>query len=100
MIDGFWLSTCLLIAMTVGIIYFRYSITSQDSNWPLVYYAFVVLHLQLYPEALSQNVVFAAILAAIFIRFEFLAGWFLKTVQLAEYVLLMLIVYRLLSLLL
>jgi hypothetical protein len=95
MIDGFWISTCLLIAMTVGIIYFRYSTTMLESNWPLVYYAFVVLHLQLYPEGLSQQVVFAAILAAMFIRFEFLAGWFLKTVQMIEYVLLLLIVYRL-----
>lgn len=98
MIDGYWLSTCLLIAMTVGIMYFRYSTTSLDSNWPLVYYAFAVLHLQLYPEGLNQNVVLASILAAMLIRFEFLAGWFLKVVQMSEYLLLMLITYRLFTL--
>jgi hypothetical protein len=95
MIDGFWLSTLILMAMTFGIIYFRYATTVQASNWPLVYYAFTVLHIQLYPEGINQNVLFAAILAAMLIRFEFMAGWFLKLIETVEYICLLLIAYSL-----
>ncbi len=95
MIDGYFLSTVILIGLTLGILYFRYSSTNTDSNWPLVYYAFAVLHLQLFPEGLSQEFVFSSILAAMIIRFEFLSGLFLKIVQAAEYICLMLIGYRL-----
>lgn len=83
------------MAMSMGVIYFRYTAQTTDSNWPLVYYAFVVLHLQWYPEGLSQEIVFSTILAAMFIRFEFLAGWFLKAIQVAEYIGILLIAYRL-----
>lgn len=100
MIDGYWISTALLIALTIGVIYFRYATTVTESNWPLVYYFFAVLHMQLYPDGLAREVVFAAILAAMFIRFEFLSGAFLKAIQIAEYICLLLIGYRLLQLIL
>lgn len=95
MIDGFIISTCILMAMTVGVIYFRYTSQTTDSNWPLVYYVFAVLHLQLYPDGLSQAVVVTGIAAAMFIRFEFLSGIYLKIVEIAEFIVLMLIGYRL-----
>lgn len=95
MIDGFWISTIILLAMTFGVIYFRATAQSTESNWPLVYYVFAVLHLQLNPEGLSQSVVFSSILAAMLIRFEFMSGWFLKIVQMAEFIGLGLIAYSL-----
>ena len=95
MIDGFWISTIVLIAMTFGVIYFRVTAQSTESNWPLVYYVFAVLHLQLNPEGLSQSVVFSSILAAMLIRFEFMSGWFLKLIQIAEFIGLGLIAYSL-----
>ncbi len=95
MIDGFKISTFLLMVMTLGVIYFRYASQAKDSNWPLVYYAFAVLHLQLYSDALSQEVVFATILAAMFVRFEFLSGIYLKVMMVAEGVGLLLIAYTL-----
>ncbi len=95
MIDGFWLSTFILMAMTLGVAYFRYSSRGLNSNWPLIYYIFAVLHLQLYPEGLSQIVVFTAVLMAMTLRFEFLSGWMITLVQGIEYLALIYIAYRL-----
>ena len=99
MIDGFWISTLILLVMTIGVIYFRITALTTESNWPLVYYSFAVLHLQLYTEGLYAEVVFSCILAAMFLRFEFMSGWIQKVIQAIEYVCLVLIGYRLLSLL-
>ncbi len=95
MIDGFWLSTFILMAMTLGVVYFRYSARALDSNWPLVYYTFAVLHWQLYPEGLNQYFVFVAVLAAMTLRFEFLSGLMVSIVQAIEYLCLVYIAYRL-----
>lgn len=95
MTDGYWLSSFILMAMTIGVMYFRYSTQTFDSNWPLIYYALAVVHLQWFPEGLSQPLLFATIVAAMFIRFEFLAGLFAKIVQFWEYAGLTLIAYQL-----
>ena len=95
MIDGFWLSTIILLAMTLGVVYFRYSSRALDSNWPLIYYTFAVLHVQLYPEGLNKIVVFTAVLMAMALRFEFLSGWMITLVQAIEYLSLIYIAYRL-----
>jgi hypothetical protein len=94
MIDGFWISTAIMLLMSFGVIYLRYSAASTESNWPLVYYAFAVLHMQLYPEGLSQEILLPAILAAMLIRFEFMSGWFLKLIQIAEQIALLLLAYN------
>lgn len=98
-IDGAWLSTAILLVMTVGLVMFRYTARTHESNWPLVYYALAVGHLQLFEGGLEPNLVFAAIVAAMLLRFEFMSGWFLKVVQIAEYAFLALIGYRLFDLL-
>jgi hypothetical protein len=95
MIDGAWLATVVLFLMTIGLIFFRYNTLTHDSNWPLVYYALAVTHFQMFEDGLDSNVLFSAIIAAMLLRFEFMAGWPLKVVQMAEYVLLTLIAYRL-----
>jgi hypothetical protein len=85
MINGFWLSTFVLMGMSIGMIYFRYSSKSLETNWPIVYYALTVIHLQLYEGGLAPNFVFTGIIAAALLRFEFMAGWFLKAIQFLEY---------------
>ncbi len=98
-IDGAWLATAILLIMTVGLIMFRYTSRTLESNWPLVYYALCVGYLQLFEGAMDRNLVFAAIVGGMLLRFEFLAGWPLKVVQIAEYVCLALVAYRLFDLL-
>ena len=100
MIDGFWISALILLVMTVGVIYFRIVSKTTESNWPLVYYFFAVLHLQLYTEGMYSGVVFASTLTAMFLRFEFLSGWIQKLLQAIEYFCLVLIGYRLLMIIL
>jgi hypothetical protein len=98
MITGEFLATAILCMMTIGLMFFRYNSRSTESNWPLVYYALAVTHFQLYEGGLDSRVLFSAVLAAMLLRFEFLAGWPLKVVQLIEYALLGLIAYRLFDL--
>jgi hypothetical protein len=95
MINGEWLATVILFMMTIGLIFYRYNLRSTDSNWPLVYYALAVTHFQLFEGGLDSRILFSAVIAAMLLRFEFLAGWPLKVIQGAEYILLALIAYRL-----
>lgn len=95
MINGEWLATVILFLMTFGLIIFRYNSLSTESNWPLVYYALAVTHFQLFEGGLDSRILFSAIIAAMLLRFEFLAGWPLKVIHVAEYILLALIAYRL-----
>ncbi len=95
MIDGYWISTVILIAMTLGVVYFRITSQTPESNWPLVYYFFAILHQQLFPEGLSQGMVFSTVLAALLIRFEFMSGWLLTVAQGFEFFGLALIAYSL-----
>lgn len=95
MINGEWLATVILFLMTIGLIFFRYNARNPESNWPLVYYALAVTHFQLFEGGLDSRVLFSSVIAAMLLRFEFLAGWPLKVVQIAEYILLALLAYRL-----
>jgi hypothetical protein len=52
----------------------------------------------LFEGGLDSRTLFSAIAAGALLRFEFMAGWPLKVVQVAEYVLLALIAYRLFDL--
>lgn len=95
MIDGYWISTVILIAMSLGIVYFRITSQTPESNWPLVYYFFVILHQQLFPEGLSEGIVFSTAFASMLIRFEFMSGWLLTVVQGCEFFGIALIAYSL-----
>lgn len=95
MINGFWLGSFLLLAMTLGVIYFRYSAKDTNSNWPIIYYALALLHHSLFPEALPDNILYGAVITAALLRFEFMSGWFLKMVQGIEYLCLIYLGYRL-----
>ncbi len=96
MIDGFWIGTVILLVMTCGVVYFRYAGRAIDSNWPLVYYAIVVVHLQMFPEGgLNQLLVLTSILAAMTLRFEFLTGWMITVIQGIEYICLVAIAFQL-----
>ncbi|MFN9296307.1 MAG: hypothetical protein ACK6DZ_01175, partial [Acidobacteriota bacterium] len=80
----FFLATIIEIAFTIAMLLFRYSSLQAVSNWPLVYYALLVLYLQIFPESLARELVFCAIALSMLIRFEFLSEGFLKLVQWLE----------------
>ena len=49
----------------------RWSI-KLDSNWPLIYYALLVLFSNSFPSLLNPYVLYLAVICGLFLRFEFL----------------------------
>ncbi len=100
MIDGFWISTVILLAMSIGVVYLRQTTSSNETNWPLVYYALVLLHMQLFPEGLSEKLVYTTTFIGLMIRFEFMSGWIQKVIFAAEQIGLLWIAYSLFKIIL
>ena len=94
MISTYAVASFVLLILTGWIIAFRYTSRTTDSNWPLIYYALVVVHLQVFEEGLNRNVVFLAVAAAMTLRFEFMSGFFLKLIEAVEYGCLGYVAYR------
>ena len=70
-----------------------------ESNWALVYYLVLVLFIRTLEGEFNNFIVFAAIVSALFLRFEFLGGWFLRFFRLTEFVCLCYVLLECLSLL-
>ncbi len=49
----------------------RWSI-KLDSNWPLIYYAMLVIFSNTFPNLLNPYVLYLAVICGLFLRFEFL----------------------------
>jgi hypothetical protein len=43
-----------------------------DSNWPLIYYALLVVFSNMFPNLLNPYVLYLAVICGLFLRFEFL----------------------------
>ncbi len=89
----FNLTTCLLLIFTVGLIVFRFT-RRIDSNWPLVYYFLLVLYSKGFAGSLDPRWVYAAVVTALFLRFEFMGGWVTRFFRLVELVILTYILWR------
>jgi hypothetical protein len=64
----------LMFALAVATLWLasnRFSL-KLDNNWPLVYYALLVLFSNLYPRTLNAQVLYAAVICGLMLRFEFL----------------------------
>lgn len=81
------LTTLLLLVFTVGLIVFRFT-RRIDSNWPLVYYLLVALYAKVFVGTLEPEWVYAAVVTALFLRFEFMGGWVTRFFRLVELVIL------------
>lgn len=81
--SAFNLTTMLLFALTVWVIHTRYR-TRVDNNWPLFYYIALVAYSRKFDQVLEPSYIFVTVICALLLRFEFLAGWVLKTVQFIE----------------
>ncbi len=60
----------------------------RESNWPLLYYFGIFLYSNFYPGYLEPRWIYAGLVAALFLRFEFMGGAFLKLVRAVEYIIL------------
>ncbi len=76
--------TLLMMALTIGMIVRRLK-GRLESNLPLAYYVVLVLYTRYYEGTFNQYWVFAGVVFALFLRFEFLARRFEKFMLAAEF---------------
>lgn len=83
----------LMLMFTVWIIFTRFR-AKPDTNWPLFYYlAVVAFHLSV-PGILNEWVLYAGVVSALLLRFEFLGGFPAVVVRILELVCLALLAYQ------
>lgn len=81
--------TVLILVATLALVKSRIGgvgPTKFDTSWPLFYYAGLVFYTRSFEGEYENYFIFAGILAALFLRFEFLGGLFLKVVRTVELV--------------
>lgn len=89
----FNLITLALMGLTVWLGVSRQS-TKLESNWPLFYYVSLVAYLKVFEGSLDPYMVYVGVVSALFLRFEFMGGWFLKIVRATEMFILAYVIYR------
>ena len=78
-------TTVLVIVLTLWVMWLRKQL-KFDSNLPLLYYAVLVFYSRAYEGAYYNYAIMAGVLAGLFLRFEFLGGWPLKSIRTVEFV--------------
>ena len=73
-----------VIAVTVWIGFVR-SKLPDESNWPLVYWGFMIAYVGWTEDILNPYVIYFGLFLALVIRFEFLSGGFIKALNIFEY---------------
>jgi hypothetical protein len=92
-IPDFSVLTATFMAMTAGLLYFRLN-RSCESNWPLFYYLLAVIYAKWFEGTLNDYALYAAVIAALLLRFEFMGGWIIRILQAGEFGLLLYFLYR------
>ena len=80
---NFW--TLVIAILTVAMMRARFT-TRIDTPWAMVYYIALVLYVRSVEGEYNNYVIFAGVVAALFLRFEFMGGFFLKLFRTAEFV--------------
>ena len=92
----FNITTGIALALTLWIVIVRLR-GSSESNWPLFYYLGVVIYGYLFPAVIEPRWIYSGVVTALFLRFEFMGGGFLKVVRVFEFVVLAYFLYALLT---
>ena len=85
--------TLFLLLATFVMGYKRFTLPGE-SNWPLVYYALLIVYWRSYPFSLDNYWVLMGVLCGLLLRFEFLGGPFKKVIRGIELVVFGYIVWR------
>ncbi|MFN0105583.1 MAG: hypothetical protein ACKV2U_26285 [Bryobacteraceae bacterium] len=67
---------------------------AHESNWPLVYYLAMVFYQKTVGQFLEAGIVYAGVVCAMMIRFEFMSQGFVKVFRFLETVCFVYIVWR------
>jgi hypothetical protein len=81
------LTTLLLVAITIWVIYARFRM-KLDTSWPLFYYLAVVAYSKTFPDLFSPIMVYIGVVCGLLLRFEFMGGFILQAVRAVELVVL------------
>jgi|GEM_PF-1039538 len=72
-----------LVVATIWLGINRWNI-KLDSNWPLIYYALLVVFANSYPNLLNPYVLYMSVVCGLFLRFEFLNERIIFFIRLIE----------------
>ncbi len=74
----------IMIGLTLWVMRARF--TSQiDTPWPMFYYAFLVIFVRSWEGEFNNYIIFAGVVCALFLRYEFMAGFVLKAFRTGEF---------------
>jgi len=90
--------TFILLVLTGWVVWARFT-RGLETSWPLIYYMGVVVYSKVFPGSLDAVWVYAGVIAALFLRFEFMGGVILKLIRLADLIVLGYILWRSVALL-
>jgi hypothetical protein len=87
------ITTFVMIGFSIWILFTRFR-PKPDPNWPLFYYLAVVAYHQYLPGRLHPHVLFAGVVLALTMRFEFVGGFFAKVFRAAEFAIVFFLGYQ------
>ena len=74
----------LMIALTIWLMRARFT-SPVDTPWPMVYYILLVIFVRANEGEFNNYWIFAGVVCALFIRFEFMAGLIFKAFRTGEF---------------
>ena len=90
----FNMTTLLLGALTGWTIFTRHRMPVESNNWPLFYLVALFAYHEKFDGVLDVSAVYAAIIAGLLLRFEFLSGWPLKVITFVETIVMVYVMVR------
>jgi hypothetical protein len=75
----------IIIAATIWVMRARFT-SPIDTAWPMIYYIFLVIFVRSNEGEFNNYWIFIGVACAAFLRYEFLAGVFLKIIRTGEFV--------------
>ncbi len=72
-----------IMGLTLLMVWIRFRF-ALEATWPLIYYGFLIAYSETFVGALSPYWIFAGVVAGLLLRFEFMGGFVLKGIRLAE----------------
>ena len=74
----------IMVGLTLWIMRVRFT-SRIDTPWPMLYYIALVLFVRTNEGEFNNYIIFAGVIAALFMRYEFMGGFILKLFRVTEF---------------
>ena len=74
----------IMIGLTLWIMRVRFT-SKIDTPWPMLYYLVLVIFVRANEGEFNNYAIFVGVVCALFMRFEFMGGFILKSVRAVEF---------------